>query len=264
MDYDELLTRIVDKLADDGRVLGAWLTGSRGRGNPDRYSDIDVWAVVDEADIDAFVADWPALAEQISPTVLLKQVGGGPVFTHVTPDWLRFDISVGVPTEVPQRSRGGLRLLFDRANLQHRLAETGEPKGASPSRIRDLSEEFLRVLGLLPIVVGRGEYEVGAMGCGLMRVMLTQLMLEDIVVEDRGGALRLHGLLPDGRLNALRALPPVEASYESIIEFHVACARLFLPLAKELCARIGIDWPAPAETAVRGWLQRELKVEIEA
>lgn len=262
MDNDELLTRITGTLAEDRRVLAAWLAGSHGRGCPDRYSDIDVWVVVDQSDRDGFVADWPNIADRISPTVLFRQVFGGPVFNHVTPEWLRFDIVVGVPADVPQRSRSTLRPLFDRADLHLRLRETGEPRPPSPVRVVDLSEEFLRVLGLLPVVIGRGEYEVGAMGCGLLRTMLTQLMLEDVAVEDRGGALRLHGLLPDDRLAALRTLPPVEASRDSVIAAHLACARLFLPLAKELCARTGAAWPAPAEEAVRAWLKRDLDLVL--
>lgn len=262
MDYDELLARITDTLADDHRVLAAWLAGSRGRGTFDQYSDADVWVVVDAADLDAFVADWPAAAVRISPTVLFNRVGGGPVFNHVTPEWLRFDVSVGVPADVPQRSHSTLRLLLDRAGLHGRLRDTGEAKMPSPARVGDLSEEFLRVLGLLPVVVGRGEYEVGAMGAGLLRVMLTQLMLEDVAVEDRGGALRLHGLLPDDWLKVLRTLPPVEATRESVMDSHLACARAFLPLAKELCARTGVPWPVAAETAVRDWLRRQLRIEI--
>ncbi|HEY3502376.1 MAG TPA: nucleotidyltransferase domain-containing protein [Actinocatenispora sp.] len=261
MDDDMLIAAIDRELRADSRVLAAWLAGSRGRGEHDAYSDVDVWLVTADADRDGFVADWPATCDRITPTVLRERVFGGPVFTHVTPEWLRFDVAVGVPGDVPGRSRRGLAPLFDRAGLAERLRTAGEPLAPDPARVAALGTEFLRVLGLLPVVVGRGEYVVGVSGAGLLHGLLVRLMREDVAVEDRGGALRLAGLLPPDRLARLADLPPLAATRESVVAAHLAYARLFLPLGRELADRTGAAWPGEMEAACRRRLADTLGVD---
>lgn len=262
MDPEGLISRIRQVLHDDPRVLAAWLSGSRGRGTADRHSDTDVWLVVSAGDVPGFVEDWPQTCERISPTVLCQQVGGGPVFTAITPEWLRFDVAIGTPEDVAGRSRMTLEPLFDRAGLSERLQPAGRPLPPDPGRVSGLTTEFLRVLGLLPVVLGRQEYVVAASGAGLLRQLLIQLMLEDVAVEDRGGALRLAGLLPPVRLRVLAGLPPIEATRASAVAVHLECARAFLPLARDLHDRCGLTWPADLDDALRRHLRAELGLEL--
>lgn len=263
MDDAELIARLDRELRTDPRVLAAWLAGSRGRGDHDRYSDVDVWLVTADADRAGFLADWPATCDRITPTVYRERLGGAPVVTHVTPEWLRFDVSVGVPGDVAGRSGTGLAVLFDRAGLAARLRPDAPPLAPDPDRIAALATEFLRVLGLLPVVVGRGEYVVGVSGAGLLRTLLVRLMLEDVAVPDRGGALRLVGLLPPDRLAVLAGLPPAAATRESVVAAHLACARAFLPLGRQLAARTGAGWPAAMEAACRRHLADTLGVDVD-
>ena len=116
----------------------------------------------------------------------------------------------------------------------------------------------MRVLGLLPVVVGREEYVVAEMGAGLALNLLVDLMLEDVAVEDRGGAMYLNRLLPFRRQQSLMALPPIAANRESVINAHLACAELFLPLARDLHARCGLQWPQALEAALRRHLDKTL------
>ncbi len=89
MDYPQLVERLTATLRNDDRVRAAWLSGSRGRGTADGYSDVDVWLVVAAAEVPDLVRDWPAQAERISPLVLYRQLGQLPVFHHITPEWRR-------------------------------------------------------------------------------------------------------------------------------------------------------------------------------
>ncbi|MDJ1134466.1 nucleotidyltransferase domain-containing protein [Streptomyces iconiensis] len=262
MDPDGLISRISQVLQDEQRVLAAWLSGSRGRGTADAYSDVDVWLVVAADDVRDFTEDWPKLCDRITPTVLRQQVRGGPVFNAVTPEWLRFDVAIGTPEDVPSRSRSTLKPLFDRAGLTERLKPEGEPLGPDAAKVAGLTTEFLRVLGLLPVVIGRQEYVVAASGAGLLRQLLIQLMLEDVAVEDRGGVLHLDGLLPPERMRTLSGLPPIEATRSAAVEGHLACARAFLPLARELHGRCGLEWPRELEEAARRHLRTALDLEL--
>jgi predicted nucleotidyltransferase len=262
MEQRKLVEDIVAVLEGEGRVRAAWLAGSRARGTDDRYSDLDVWVVSAPEDRRSLLADWPKLAERVGPTVLCRRVGLLPAYTHVTPGWERYDIVFGTTDDVPRRSRSSVRLLFDRDGLDALLAEPSGPQRPDPAKVQATTTEFLRVLGLLPVVIGREEYVVAASGAGLLRTLLIQLMVEDTEVEDRGGALKLKGLLAPERLEALAALPPIAATRESAIEAHLACARLFLPYARELCERTGASWPADLEIAARSYLHTTLSITL--
>jgi hypothetical protein len=258
----ELIERVKRVLGRDDRVLGVWLVGSYARGTNDQFSDVDLWVVVDPADVDRFCDDWPRICDEIAPTVFRRRIGDRPIFNQITPDWLRFDVSVGTPDAMASRTRSTVLPLHDPTGLSAGLREPGPPKQPDPDRVASIGQEFLRVLGLLPVVVGREEFVVGESGAGLLRSMLIDLMLQDVAVEDLGGALHLNRLLPAERRQILTDLPPLEATGESVIARHVACAAAFLPLAKDLHRRCGLDWPQELEDAARRHLKKALSVEL--
>lgn len=232
---------------------GLWLAGSRGRGDADRYSDVDLWLVVD--DVAGFLADWPAVCDAVTPTVLRSQVGSAPVFTQVTPDWQRFDLSVGTVADVPGRSRAGLVALWDPSGL-HALLADGPPV---PAVDRDLAvavtTEFLRVMGLLPMVAFRGDGVLGASGATLVRRLLLDLAHLAVPVADPGGASRRYALLAPGHRAVLEGLPAIAADRGSVLAVHRACLEAFVPLARELC---GDRYPAELSEALGAHLEREL------
>ncbi len=264
MDRDALHQRILETLRADARVLAAWLTGSFGRGDEDDYSDLDYWIVVADTDVDAVAADWPAAARQITDLVLERRVDFGRtvVLTHVDSEWNRFDLAIGVPDDVPTRTARTHRLLFDRAGLAAQLRPGGKPTPPSPATVDRLVTEFLRVLGLLPVVVGREDYVAAASGAGLLRDLLIDLMAEDVPAEERRGALRLSSQLDAGGYATLRSLPPVAATRESVIAGHVACAEAFLPLARDMSSHAGCRWPEALERAARDHLRRRLGITL--
>ena len=259
---EELIERATHVLSNDDRVLAVWLAGSFATGTHDRFSDVDLWVVVDQDDVAGFCTGWPTISEEIAPTVLRQQVGDRPIFNQVTASWLRFDISIGTPANVSDRTTSTVKPLYDPQGLSADLGPPRPPLRPDPQRIAALSREFLRVLGLLPVVVGRGEYVLGVSGANLLREMLIQLLLQDVAVEERGGALHLNTLLPPDRQQMLVDLPAMAANHESVLAANVACAAAFLPLARELHERCGLQWPQELEDAARRHLATELAVEM--
>ncbi|TQL75426.1 streptomycin adenylyltransferase [Stackebrandtia endophytica] len=262
MDREVLIQRVSDQLQADDRIRGAWLSGSLARGTADEFSDVDVWLVVAESEREALIKDWPTICDAITPTVLNQRVGSLPIFNAITPQWHRFDVVFGTPEEIPYRTRTTLKVLFDKDGLDDRLQDSGQPLAPDPARIRALVTEFFRVLGLLPVAIGRGEYVLGVSGAGLLRTMLIQLMLEDVAVEDRGGALHLSPLLPPERMRLLTELPAMSADRDSVVAVHVACAEAFLPLGRELAERTGVEWPTALDEACRARLNRDLGISL--
>src|SRR3954464_10995574 len=140
------IERAVAVLSQDDRVLGIWLSGSYGRGDNDELSDVDLFVVTDAGDVDGFCRDWPDLSDAIAPTVLRKQIPGRPVYTQVSSDWLRFDLVVGTPDDLPRRTISTLRPVYDPSGLSSKLSGPGPVKQPDPERVASLTEEFFRVL----------------------------------------------------------------------------------------------------------------------
>lgn len=259
---EDLIQRATAVLADDHRVLAVWLSGSYGAGTQDQFSDVDLWVVVDADQQPGFCDDWPAIADRIAPTVLCRQLGDAPVFNQITENWVRFDVTIGTQGDVARRTTSTVKPLHDPRNLSAELASPGPALQPDPDRVASIAVEFLRVLGLLPVVIGRREYVIGVSGAELLRSMIIQLMLQDVAVEDRGGALHLRRLLPTERLQRLTELPALAADRDSVIGAHVACAATFLPLARELHERCGLRWPQELEDAARRHLATALSIDV--
>jgi hypothetical protein len=251
----ELIDRVRADLHELEAVRGVWLTGSLGTGTDDEWSDVDMFVLVDDEDRPAFVASWPHFAAGYQP-LLVKQIPGAPVFAHVLPGWLRWDVTVGGHGDLAGLDRDRVLELFSRH---------GESAGTAPHRppdphvVREMTEEFLRVLGLLPVVVRRGEAVMAASGAALLRQMLTTLLRYQAEGSRMSGALHLSRVLRQDQVAALRALPPAYADLDAAVRLHIACAAMFLPVARDLLRG---DYPARLDEACRIHLRAELSLEL--
>lgn len=123
-----LIARVAEILGRDARVLGVWLVGSFARGTNDRFSDVDLWVVVATDDFDGFCADWPRHCDEITPTVFRRRIGDRPIFNQITPDWLRFDVTVGTPDAIATRTRSTVVPLLDPHGLSAGLGDPARRK----------------------------------------------------------------------------------------------------------------------------------------
>jgi hypothetical protein len=243
-------------------VDALFLGGSLGRGEGDVWSDVDLILVVGPTAHSAFVGALRAWVEAVAPPVLWRQVYPGvPLYMAVTADYLRYDITVVTPDQVIE-SADRVRVLADRIGLHGHLPASRPQPATSPAALTAVVEEFLRVLGLLPVGVGRREYASAQSGVGLLRQQLQALMVLEARPVSPPGALSMSRALPRRDLEVLERLGDVAASAESIIGQSLACAEAFLPRARRLAAAVGANWPQALETAVRDHLKRELGLEL--
>ncbi|MDQ3444426.1 MAG: nucleotidyltransferase domain-containing protein [Chloroflexota bacterium] len=73
---DCLLSWIVNALRSDETVVAAWLGGSFGRGNADDLSDIDLWVVVKDDQINAIAAAPSAFVRALVRTIMEIEAPG--------------------------------------------------------------------------------------------------------------------------------------------------------------------------------------------
>jgi Nucleotidyltransferase domain len=263
MSLSDLLERAREVFMNDGRVRALWLAGSRGRGNADRWSDLDLVVTVADSDFEAFASDWHGWLADITPTVFARQIPGLPGSCYtITPGWECLDIVAETASsllDTPFRERV---VVFDRDALAATLPQP-MPAATSPVRIEFLVSDHFRSLGLLAGIVGREDWLLGQEAVHGMRLSLVQLYLEANrpQLQPAGPKRRLGALTPEQR-GAIEALELPRPGRESVIHGHLAVARTFLPAARELCARLAINWPDLLEAATRDHLRRELALEI--
>jgi predicted nucleotidyltransferase len=265
----DLVERIAAVLWTDERIFAVWLGGSLARGNADAYSDVDVHALVDDHGLTDVLGRLDRMVDQISPTVYRRRMtlGRDSILVGITPEWQRFDLVFHSSSSLADRTFPQIKLLWARENAQAWLPRVAPQAVVTNEQVAQFAPtvpEFLRVLGLLPVVVGRGEYLVAMDGVMLLRRYLIDLFILANGIAERGGILRLHPLLTSEQRAALERFPPLVPDKEAVITGHLACARLFLPLARRVLERNGVAYPIAFEQATLDHLKRTLNLTLSA
>ncbi len=263
MDQAQLIAQITDRLHGDPDLRALFLAGSLGRGEGDRFSDVDLVAVVGPDAQGGFAARWRVLLDGVAPVVFWWSPRGiRTLVSAVTEGWLRCDLFMVPPDGLGRRAKSTVVPLIDPNGLYATLPDELPPGAANPKRVQGLIDEFLRVLGLLPVVAGRGEHVTAARGAGMLRDMLIDLMLEDAELPEPQGALHLGQLLPLDDMATLAALPPALPDRLDV-EAHVAAAKAFIPRAQRMARELGLDWPQAFAAATARHLEAELGLRLD-
>jgi len=262
MIQQDLIDAIKAALTDESTVKALFLAGSYGRCTADAYSDVDLIALVAVEDQPALVARWRAILQSITPIVFWNELNRSvPVINAVAENWMRCDLTLLAPAQFKNRARDLVKPLLDRNGIYGTLPATLPPQQPNRDRVTYLISEFIRVLGLLPVCIGRGEYVIGVTGTGLLRDFLVGLLIEDVPLPDRGGALHLSKLLPQDQLAMLVALPYPKPDRTEVITANLAIARAFFPRARAMAQRLDIKWPDAFETATQDHLAASLGIK---
>lgn len=257
-DQQALIDRAQALLETESRVEAAWLAGSLGAGGGDEWSDVDLLVLVADGAFPAVSATLADRLDEVAPTVLVNRLHGGIVLNAVTENWDRFDLTFTEANGLSGHDASRLRSLFNRSGREP-PRKTPEPP---PLRVTQLATEFLRVLGLTPVAVGRGEYQLALTGQEHLRRMTFDLFLDinGVPLTARGGALKRLPMLTADQRAALAALPATGPDRAGAIDGNLAWARLFLPAARAFAAAHGAAWPERLEQATRRRLEATLGI----
>jgi len=261
-----LAAKAIDAIAQalrrqDG-VRALFLSGSYGAGLEDEYSDLDMVIVTRDAADDTAAELWKAAILDVEPLVLWRDRQSKPrLINAITESWLRIDAVILKPQETATLTKDSLRPLFDRDGLYEGLRDSAAADPPRRPRIGDQFEEFIRILGLLPVVVGRREYLNGVTGVFHLRRLLIDLMIEETDAPHRGGALHLRRLLSADQTAALSSLPVPQPTRDAVIEAHLAYAGAYIPRARRLARTWGATWPDRFEAATWRRLRETLQIE---
>lgn len=263
MEQDNLIKKIGDVLQQKDGVRGAWLSGSFGRGDADRYSDIDVVVLVEDSKVDTAFSAFQGQIREISPILFSKTLPQSRTVNAITPEWQRFDLTFVSRQQLEKMSGSHLKELFDLDGAAASIPPLQEAKtNLKPETLTDMTNEFLRVIGLMPVVMGRNELAVGQTGSNLLRDMLVKVMVHENDPQPIRGALSLSRALKKEQIEVLNNLPPVEAKRDSLVQANKTIAENFLPRARALAAKIGAQWPEDFEKGTLSHLRNTLGMDI--
>lgn len=258
--------RAADALRDDERVRAVWLTGSLAAGTADAQSDVDLRAAVRAEDFAVIGEWWQELIARIAPTVWTRRWPGPPdeaITSAITTDYQRFDLVIQSITDTRPRAYEAAHLLCDKDGVAQRIPLTAPVQHNPLARLPYLVEEYIRLLGMLPIVVERNDVAMGMEGqMGLHTILISLLLMENGIDRMATGKRHVAAFLNDDQRALLAQVPPLEPTMDSVIQGRAAYGRLFLPRARRLMESHGLAYPTAFEEATRRHLQDTLGLSV--
>lgn len=259
----DLISHIVSALPSTSPLKSLFLGGSRGRGTEDRYSDFDFIAVCKSEHNESVTQDWHAVLEEFEPLIYWQKLGKPTgLINAITKSWIRVDLSVVKSIDKSKFAKDSLEPVLDPDKLLDELPDKTKRQKVKSAAVLAIINEFIRILGLTGVVVGRREFLVGVWGVQHLRNQLIALMLQEANPVHHGGALVLNPYLSDEQRFALGSLPSAVATQNSVVQVNLAYAKMFLPRARALAAQVGAEWPEQFERETLAYLSRELEMDV--
>lgn len=261
MTHEQVIETVAAAVSGVAGIKALFLSGSYGNGMADAYSDIDFVLVADDGATDAVAAVWRDAIARTGEIVLWWDRTTVPVLINaITDDWTRTDVIILKPDQLGAQTQAALKPVFDPEGIYQTLAAEPAATGPNTRKLRYQIEEFIRILGLLHLAVGRAEYINGVLGVFHLRNLLVDLLIEETAAPHRGGVLHLNRLITEDQKALMLSLPPPVAERDAMIAGHLAYAAAYLPRARVLAAEWGVEWPEAFEDATWARLEEALGI----
>lgn len=255
--------QITKALRNAPSLRGLYLSGSHGNGLADAYSDLDFIIVSDEGATDALAALWRQAVATVGEVILWRDRTVAPVLINaITAPDTRVDVLMLTPAQLQGHAQDSLRPLLDPDGLYFGLPAQKAHNRPDPRRMAYQFEEFIRILGLLPVAMGRGEYINGVTGIFHLRNLLIDLLTAETNAPHRGGALHMNRLLTVEQQDLLNSLPQPLATPESLLEAYRAYAAAYLHRARAYANLHDIPWPDQFEDVTLTQIGQSLNIQI--
>ena len=258
----DVISTLTEHLRQQPEISALFLGGSHGTGLADAYSDLDFVLVAEEGASDAIAGHWKDAVAATGEIILWWDRNLRPLLINaITADWTRIDVMILKPDQLGTQRQDALKVLYDPNGLFDGLLPHSQTVPPSPAHALYQFQEFIRILGLLPLSVGRGEYINGVMGVFHLRNLLVDLMIAETGAAHRGGALHLNRLITPDQKVVLEHMPPPVPEKEAMIAGHMAYAADYLPRARRLAQDWGVEWPERFEQVTWAMLSEKLALE---
>jgi predicted nucleotidyltransferase len=255
----EYLSLLETQLQSDADVDAAWLAGSFGRGDDDRWSDIDLHLLLSPGG-ENFRSSIEPWLSALRPLVLFKLLFDNQMVNALTLDGVRLDI--WFHTEPTTLDATKTRILFDAHHRLHFQPLPERPSAAGEETGKLLSgqiEEFWRCIAMLPVVIGRREYIVGLQGLQVELALLLEILLRGNSIVRAAGVKKLNQYLPPLLRDEIEtALAHNDLTAAGLARAHLGLAELVRQHGRTLAQRWDFEYPVALEAAVLRYVAEEL------
>ena len=257
--HDEYLHALAAKVETDQRIKAAWLEGSFGRGNADRYADLDIHLLLTQEHVEAFVRNAEAWLAAIRPLVLFNVLFDGKLINALTANGLRLDLVLHEGDTITLYENKA-RVLVDKGEYIHidrNISSTKPPTSAGT--LEQQTKEFWRCIALLPSVVGREEFITGFMGLTVEVNLLVDVLLSGYTIARNRGVKNLNQFLPTDIRHVLEAALSMDAlSAASLAQAHLTLSQIMQQHGPLIAAQHEYAYPTDLEGAVLRYVHHEL------
>lgn len=252
-----LLDRLVSALKAYPRARAAFLRGSFYSGQPDIYSDLDLFVVLEEADGEALLAfGRELLGAAARPLWVSEPSAHTPQLRALYPGPLRLDLSLVTAATLPPYE--GWRALFDHDGLLRDRALQAQPREALlPEHVLRVCDEFWWTMFSSVGQLKRGQLWLALHlldGCRAGLAQMMRWLRDQERPAERFADLERHLTAEDQQ-----ALAQTLAGYDlrAIAEALVCAADAFDPAARDVAARVGAEYPAALAQETKSFFIRE-------
>jgi predicted nucleotidyltransferase len=263
LDTCEQISRLI---SGQPEIRALWLGGSLARDEADRFSDIDLVALIADATLDKAGSNIETLLGSKFELVLVRNRGDEQhrLLNFVTDEWKRFDLNIFTADGIGRSELRGLRPLFDKDGLDLPVGHGAPPqREVSAEQVYFTVSEFMRVLGLLPVVMHRRDFVAAVSGSALLREHLVTILQYERAGQIRTGALNDTKSLTPAAASAVLGLPALRAEESSIIDFNRSCWDVLLQFGPRISQQYHAEWPGRLVGAVRARLARDLDMTVQ-
>ncbi len=253
----ELLEHVVQTLKANLRVRAAFLRGSFYRGQPDAYSDLDLFAVAEVAEAEELLELGRTTLHQVGETLWVSALDTAPPrLRALFPGPLKLDLTIVTTETLPPYE--GWRILFDRDHLlRTRARSTQSFEPLQPEHVAMVCDQFWWNMFSSVGQIKRGQLWMALHLLDACRADLAQIMRWRRDPEhpaERYLDLDRHLTAEDQQ-----ALAQSLASYDlrAIAEALLTAADAFEPAAREVAARVGGAYPVALAHNTKQFFIRE-------
>lgn len=252
----EVLRQLVSILEEDKSVDAAWLEGSFGRGEEDRYSDIDLH--ISAPHVTDHVAFAEELLAKVSLPVLTKDLGG--ISHSLLGNGVRVD---AICHSCPPNSwvEGTVRVIFTRAGIVPVLSSEPACLGVSKDQLLDTLQSFWRCVAMLPVVLGRNERIVAHRALSHEVDLAAEFLARCHSGVRTSGSKRLNKFLPERLINELEDILVVpDLSPKSPAKNHLKIAEVIKREGRRYALELGFEYPFEIERTALSFVAKELRL----
>jgi predicted nucleotidyltransferase len=159
-DVQPLLDRFVEVCSNDGRIVAAFLGGSRGRGEADAYSDVDLCVIAKDDAYEALVGDRVGFVGRLGAPLFFEDFGFAGLVFFVLADGTDCELFFGSEGRLEELEPGPtIRTLFDPGGILEGVAFAEERVDPAEQHevLRQILAWFWHELSHFISAIGRGE-----------------------------------------------------------------------------------------------------------